>query len=76
MNATFSPAMIRAAMIHKVRDALVLLRGNGWVLSSRRGSHRQFVHPTNPGRVTVAGKDSDDLAPKTWNSILRQAGLK
>jgi predicted RNA binding protein YcfA (HicA-like mRNA interferase family) len=63
-------------MIHTVREALELMRRDGWVLTAQRGSHRQFVHPTKPGRVTVAGKDSDDLAPKTWNSILRQAGFK
>jgi len=39
-------------------------------------SHRQFKHPTKPGRVTIAGKLSDDLAPGTFNSILKQAGLK
>ena len=28
-----------------------------------------------PGTVTVAGKMSKDLAPRTWSSILKQAGL-
>ena len=41
-----------------------------------RGSHRQLKHATKPGRVTVAGKGSDDLHPKTAASILRQAGFK
>jgi predicted RNA binding protein YcfA (HicA-like mRNA interferase family) len=41
-----------------------------------RGSHCQFKHTVKPGRVTVAGKPSDDLAPGTLNSILKQAGLK
>ncbi len=31
---------------------------------------------SKPGRVTVPGKPSDDLAPGTLNSILKQAGLK
>ena len=35
----------------------------GWVLVAPRGSHRQFKHPLRPGRVTVAGRPSDDLAP-------------
>jgi predicted RNA binding protein YcfA (HicA-like mRNA interferase family) len=30
----------------------------------------------SPGRVTVPGKPSDDLAPGTLNSILKQSGLK
>lgn len=60
----------------KVREALALLRRNGWFLVATRGSHLQFKHPVLPGRVTVAGKPSDDLAPGTLNSILKQAGLK
>lgn len=53
-----------------------MLADDGWVLVATRGSHRQFEHPVKPGRVTVAGKDSDDLAPGTFNSILKQAGMK
>jgi predicted RNA binding protein YcfA (HicA-like mRNA interferase family) len=34
------------------------------------------VYAGQPGRVTVAGKPSDDLAPGTLNSILKQSGLK
>jgi predicted RNA binding protein YcfA (HicA-like mRNA interferase family) len=41
-----------------------------------RGSHRQYKHELNPGRVTIAGKPSDDMAPGTLNSVLKQAGLK
>ena len=33
-------------------------------------------HPTKVGRVTVAGKPSDDLPPGTLNSIFKQAGWK
>jgi len=53
-----------------------LLRDDGWALVATRGSHRQLKHPVKPGRVTVAGKESDDLAPGTLASILKQAGLK
>ena len=53
-----------------------LLESEGWYLAATRGSHRQFKHPAKPGRVTVAGKLSDDLHPKTRASILRQAGLR
>lgn len=60
----------------KIRHVLRLLADDGWRLVATRGSHRQFAHPVKPGRVTVAGKDSDDLAPGTFNSILKQAGLK
>jgi predicted RNA binding protein YcfA (HicA-like mRNA interferase family) len=60
----------------KVSDILRMLSEDGWYLTSTRGSHRQFKHPRKPGRVTVAGKPSDDLAPGTLNSILKQSGLK
>lgn len=60
----------------KVREAITLIEADGWRLVATRGSHRQYKHPTKPGRVTVAGKPSDDLAPGTRNSILKQAGLK
>lgn len=60
----------------KVREVLRLLKDDGWNLDRQRGSHRQFKHASKPGIVTVAGKLSDDLAPGTLNSILKQAGLK
>jgi predicted RNA binding protein YcfA (HicA-like mRNA interferase family) len=59
-----------------VRDTIRLIEDDGWFQVANRGSHRQFKHPQKPGRVTVAGKPSDDLAPGTFNSILKQAGLK
>jgi len=60
----------------KVRDVLQMLQSDGWFQVATRGSHRQFKHPSKPGRVTVAGRPGDDLAPGTLNSILKQSGLK
>jgi predicted RNA binding protein YcfA (HicA-like mRNA interferase family) len=60
----------------KVRDAIQLIENDGWFLAVTRGSHRQFKHAIKPGRVTIAGKLSDDIAPGTFASILKQAGLK
>jgi len=60
----------------KVREAIALIEEDGWFLVATRGSHRQYKHATKPGRVTIARKPSDDLAPGTLNSILKQAGLK
>lgn len=53
-----------------------MLHDDGWFLVATRGSHRQFKHSVKSGRVTVAGKPRDDLAPGTLNSILKQSGLK
>jgi predicted RNA binding protein YcfA (HicA-like mRNA interferase family) len=60
----------------KIAEVLRLLHEDGWYLVATRGSHRQFKHPTKPGRVTVPGKPSDDVALGTLNSIRKQAGLK
>jgi predicted RNA binding protein YcfA (HicA-like mRNA interferase family) len=53
-----------------------MLEQDGWYLDRTQGSHRQYKHPDKAGVVTVPGKPSDDLAPGTWNSVLKQAGLK
>ena len=59
----------------KVRDAIRLLKRDGWRWVRTRGSHRHYKHPEKLGTVTIAGRMSNDLAPGTWNSILKQAGL-
>ena len=53
-----------------------LIEKDGWLLTATRGSHRQYKHPSKLIRVTIAGKASDDMAPGTLNSVLKQAGLK
>jgi predicted RNA binding protein YcfA (HicA-like mRNA interferase family) len=60
----------------KVGEVLKRLKEDGWDIVVVRGSHRQLKHPTKEGRVTVAGKPSDEVRPGTLNSILKQAGLK
>jgi len=60
----------------KVRDVIKMIEEDGWFLVRTKGSHRQFKHAGKLGLVTVPGKPSDELAPGTLNSILKQAGLK
>ena len=60
----------------KVAEILQLLQQDGWFKVAQKGSQRQFKHASKLGRVTIPGKPSDDLAPGTQNSILKQAGLK
>lgn len=62
-------------MPRKVVEIVRLIEADGWYLVVIRGSHRQYKHPTKPGRTTVAGKPSATLHPRTERSILRQAGL-
>ncbi len=60
----------------KVRDVRKALAEDGWRLRNTKGDHRQFVHPTKPGKVTEPGHPGIDVPPGTLSSILRQAGLK
>ena len=64
------------AMAVKVRDAIRMIKEDGWEIVRTRGSHRQYKHPVKSGRVTITGHGRDDLNQETWNSILRQAGLR
>ena len=63
-------------MSKKARDAMRAVRRDGWYYVRTKGSHRQYKHPTKPGKVTIPGHPSDDLNPKLWESIMKQAGLK
>ena len=60
----------------KISEVIRLLERDGWLLKRINGSHRHYSHPTKPGLVTVAGKPSATLKPKTEASILKQAGLR
>lgn len=59
----------------KVREVIRLIETDGWYFIRQRGSHRQYGHPTKPGRVTIAGRPGEDMAPGTLGSVLRQAGI-
>ena len=59
----------------KVRDVIKLIEADGWYFLRQRGSHRQYRHATKPGKVTVAGKPSEEMAAGTLGSIFRQAGI-
>jgi predicted RNase H-like HicB family nuclease/predicted RNA binding protein YcfA (HicA-like mRNA interferase family) len=53
----------------KVSDVIRASENDGWRQVAQRGSHRQFKHSTKVGRVTVAGKPSNDLVLGTLNSV-------
>jgi len=52
-----------------------MLEEDGWQLVRVKGSHHHFKHPTKPNLVTVP-HPKKDLPKGTWNSILKDAGLK
>ena len=51
------------------------LLSDGWVEAKGRGSHRNFRHPTKPGKVTVPMHGSRDLPIGTIRSIEKLSGL-
>lgn len=48
---------------------------DGWIFKEQIGSHRQYIHPTKPGKVTIPFHNKD-LPKGTEHNIRRQAGLK
>ena len=59
-------------MPRKFKDIIKLIEKDGWVLVAQVGSHRQYKHPTKPGRVTIAAhKISDDISLKTKASRIK-----
>lgn len=56
------------------RSIISALEADGWYQVGQKGSHRQFKHPTKPGRVTVP-HPTKDMPKGTLRSIAKQAGL-
>lgn len=64
---------------YKVWKVIEMLEADGWYqIKSRQtsGNHRQYKHPTKPGKVTIRGHRNDDLSQFLLNSIWKQAGWK
>jgi predicted RNA binding protein YcfA (HicA-like mRNA interferase family) len=66
------------ALSRPVMDSKTVIRrmeGDGWYEVSQKGSHKQFKHPTKPGKATVP-HPKKDIPLNTLKSIERQTGLK
>ncbi|MCY3841524.1 MAG: type II toxin-antitoxin system HicA family toxin [Gammaproteobacteria bacterium] len=62
----------------KIRDVLRILESSGFYLKRwNRSSHRQYEGVVSGRRrlVTVVGREGDDVARRTLQSIKRQSGL-
>lgn len=58
-----------------VKELERILIEDGWILKNQKGSHRQYIHPVKPGKVTIPWHKGDvDIG--TARSIMKQAGLK
>ena len=52
-----------------------IIISDGWYLKNQKGSHRQYIHPTKKGKVTIPFHRGD-LNIRTVRSILKQAGIE
>ena len=59
----------------KPREMEKKILADGWIYKSQEGSHRHYIHPTKPGKVTIPFH-CKDIPKGTELSILKQAGMK
>jgi predicted RNA binding protein YcfA (HicA-like mRNA interferase family) len=57
------------------REIIAKLRLDGWYEVGQTGSHKQFRHPSKPGRVTVP-HPVKDMKIGTLKSIQAQSGVE
>ena len=65
----------RNSMPKRPIDMERILLADGWKFKKQTGSHRQYIHPSKTGKVTIP-LHCRDLPKGTEFSILKQAGLK
>lgn len=59
----------------KPKELLQILEDDGWRVVRIKGSHHILKHPTKSGMITLP-MHNKDLKPGTYNTILKQVGLK
>lgn len=59
----------------KPRELEKLILSVGWKFKSQEGSHRHYIHPSRPGKVTIPFH-CKDIPKGTEKAILRQAGFR
>ncbi|HYC66553.1 MAG TPA: type II toxin-antitoxin system HicA family toxin [Reyranellaceae bacterium] len=57
------------------RTVIRLIEADGWFEVDQKGSHKQFKHPSKPGKATVP-HPTKDIPMGTLKSIERQTGVK
>lgn len=56
----------------KPREMERLILADGWIFKNQEGFHKNYIHPENPGKVTIPFHNSN-LPKGTENSIRKQS---
>jgi predicted RNA binding protein YcfA (HicA-like mRNA interferase family) len=59
----------------KCSELIRLLKSDGWMVNSQKGSHIKMKHPVKKGIVIVPNHGSKEVATGTAFQILKAAGL-
>ena len=59
--------------LHSSQEIIKVLQKNGFVFVSQRGSHKKFKQDN---RIVIVPDPKKEIPKGTFNSILRQSGLK
>jgi len=60
----------------KTNELVKRLKKDGWYLERHGKKHDLYLHSTKKGRLVIPRHGSKELAKGTYNSILKEAGLK
>jgi predicted RNA binding protein YcfA (HicA-like mRNA interferase family) len=60
----------------KPTEVVKRIKADGWYeLPGKKTSHKQFKHPTEPGKVTIPFHGNKDIRPTALKNIERQSGV-
>jgi len=59
----------------KPKEMEKIIFADGWIFKSQEGSHKHYIHPIKPGKVTIPFH-CKDIPKGTEHAILKQAGIK
>ena len=57
------------------RELEKLITKAGWIHKNTKGSHKQFVHPNKPGKITIP-QHRGDISIDTAKRIMLAAGIE
>jgi predicted RNA binding protein YcfA (HicA-like mRNA interferase family) len=63
------------AKTYSSRELIRIVQADGWFEVAHEGSHKQFKHPTKPGRVTIPHPERT-VKKGTAHSIFKLAQIK